>query len=254
MSDRGEDVGMAATMFAVDGAVVEAALGQNDPREGDSWAGDLSSSPRHVIPGAHGVGALNAMSNEATVPISSSDVGDVDDWDEDTPTDGAERSWASAPEGEGMESARASDQGRSPRRVSAPEPRVPSFSADAVVPSSSPDSASAPAPTRRAAPVAEAGSPRSSFVRGGASREASARESAVLLSTADVDRDDTPVDVLSVRVEGATYAAAIDALKRQLCLDCASLGGDAMMRLRLEREEGGRVVYGTGMVVRRGRR
>jgi len=75
-----------------------------------------------------------------------------------------------------------------------------------------------------------------------------------LLSTADVDRDDTPVDVLSVRVEGATYAAAIDALKRQLRLDCASLGGDAMMRLRLEREEGGRVVYGTGMVVRRGRR
>ncbi len=239
---------MAATMFAVDGAVVEAALGQNDPREGDSWAGDFSSSPRHVIPGAHGVGALNVMSTEATVPISASDVGDGDVWDEDTPTDGAERSWASAPEGGGPESARASDQERSPRQVSAPEPRVPTFSADAVVPSSSTASA------RRAAPVAGAASPRSSSVRGGASPEASARGSAVLLSTADVDRDDTPIDVLSVRVEGATYAVAIDALKRQLCLDCASLGGDALMRLRLEREEGGRVVYGTGMVVRRGRR
>ena len=246
---------MAATMFAMDGAVVEAALGQSDPTAGDSWAGDPSSPPRHLIPGAHGAGSLNGMSDEATVPISASDVGDVDDWDEDTPTDGAERSWASAPEGGAPESAQASDQGRSPRRVPAPEPRVPTFSADAVVPSSTTAPAPAPAPTRRAAPVAEAGSPRSSSVRGGVSREASAaRESAVLLSTADVDRDDTPVDVLSVRVEGATYAAAIDALKRQLRLDCASLGGDALMRLRLEREEGGRVVYGTGMVVCRGQR
>ncbi len=236
---------MASTMFAADGgAEVAAALSQLE-KASDAPAGGLE--PPDIA------------------------AGELQNWDDDTPADAA---WSNNMPAGDANPAPAADQpapvaARRAASMTGPPMSGPTFSPASVVkprnkeptprPSDTPAApspsggralqvTSTPAPT--GAPVSEATTtPRA---EAGSLPTGGMAPSSLLLCTADLRDDYTVLDVVSARAEGASYRAAVEALKGELRRGCERLGGDAVIQLRLEREDAGRVVYGTGTVVRRG--
>jgi hypothetical protein len=246
-------------MFAADSAEVSAAL--NQLQQHDELAGGLE-------------------------PAATDASGMAQSWDDDTPADASWQDDSPAASPQPVSSPSASP--RSAARSSSPASiNGPTFSAAAVVksraegaPSSSPDSSPAvaspsaarpsPSPAAEASPgrrqprvtatppptgaaaLTEKPAPAASSAARGSRPQVTPRANEVLLCTAELRGDYTPLDVLSARAEGADYGAAVERLKEELRRGCRELGGDAVLHLRIEREDAGRVVYGTGTVVRRG--
>jgi hypothetical protein len=248
-------------MFAVSGADVQAAV-----------AG--------MGAGGQPAGLSPAITEESQPPSQDSWDDDTpaeqaERWDDDTPAAASEKSQSSVAAPKQPRSAQPAPQGTQPAPQStqpapqstqpAPQGAQPAPQSTEPAPQSTepaPRSAQ-PAPQRRPRRISEQPKPKvpsfspASMVKSsvgsdpGLTSKTTASLSDILLSPVDISQKYEVVEFVSERVEGAVYAEAFESLKTALRRRCLEQGANAVIHLRIEREERGRVVYGTGLLVKR---